>query len=147
MRLIKNIIISFFILAGTILSLNFYLQRNQRNVYNNLLTDLNQLYDLSIEKREPMDNNCNQVVGYMFESRQDDNYRLVEWCSNGYFTFKNVRLNKNIISINSLFPTTTFKVNGSTTNLTDDNHIMLKHKFFGKNYEVIITVDGEVLGD
>lgn len=86
-------------------------------------------------------------MGYMFESKQSDNYKLVEWCNNGYYTFKNVNLSKNVVSIDPLFPTTTFKINGSITNLSDDNRITIKHKYFGKDYEIIITVNSEFLGD
>ena len=146
MRLIKILAVCLFVLVAIILSLSFYFHRYQRNVYSNLLSDLNQLNNFSIGRQEPINNNCKQVMGYMFESRQDDNYKLIEWCNNDYFVFKNVNLNKNIVSINPLFPTTTFKMSGSTTNLTDDNRIMLKHKFLGKDYEVNIAVDGNVLG-
>jgi len=86
-------------------------------------------------------------MGYMFESKQNDNYKLVEWCNNGYYVFKNIDLNKNIVSIDPLFPTTTFKINGSFTNLSNNNQITLKRRYLGKNYEIVITVDGEVLGD
>ena len=147
MRFIRILILSLLVIGTVYLSLFFYFQRTQLNTYNNLLTDLNQLYDLSIKGQKPLNSNCNKVMGYMFESKQNDNYKLVEWCNNGYYVFKNIDLNKNIVSIDPLFPTTTFKINGSFTNLSNNNQITLKRRYLGKNYEIVITVDGEVLGD
>lgn len=147
MGFIRILILCLFVIGIVYLCLLFYFQRTQQNVYDNLLTDLNQLYDLSVRGQKPINSNCNKVLGYMFESKQSDNYKLVEWCNNGYFTFNNVNLNKFILSIKPLFPTTTFKTDGGTTNLSDNNQITLKHKYFGKDYEIIITVDGKVLSD
>jgi hypothetical protein len=143
MRLIKIIVAILFIIGVTYFSLTYFFQKYQSNIYNSLLVDLNRLRDLSINNQNPINENCQKVMGYMFESKQNDNYKLIEWCNNGYFVVKNVKLNKNIITIIPLFPTTTFKVSG-TTNLANDNNIELKHKFLGKDYEVTIAVDGYV---
>ena len=126
MKIVWNLIISLFVLVAIIASLSFYFHRYQRNIYSNLLSDINQLNNFSIGRQEPINETCNKVMGYMFESKQGNNYKLVEWCNNGYFVFKNVNLNKNIVTINPLFSTTTFKMSGGTTNLADDNRIMLK---------------------
>lgn len=147
MRLIKIIVTILFVVGLTYSLLTYFFQRYQSNIYKNLLSDLNRLSELSRNQQKPINENCQKIMGYMFESRQKDNYKLVEWCSNGYIVFKNVDLNKYIISINPLFPTTTFKINGSTTNLSSNNNIELKRKFFGKDYKVDITIDGEILGD
>lgn len=143
MRLIKIIASVLFVVGISFLLLTYFFQKYQSNIYKNLLLDLNRLSELSINNENPLDKDCIKVMGYMFESKQSDNYKLVEWCSNGYFVFKNVNLNKYMVSINSSFPTTTFKVSG-TTNLANDNSIILQHRFFGKDYLVTIAVDGYI---